>query len=117
MHILQPIVTPQSFIFVPTKVASDVTDVILIDEVENTSVTINILAVAGNLIKYNNYYNLVMAFYKDGEFGLAFNRTYIIKIYNDDELIYKGKILSTTNTDLNANVYEERTTTNDFVIL
>ena len=112
MHIIEAGIGTQKIIFVPTKVASDVTTINLKNEIENTSTTLD--GTLGTLTTKANYYLFEYDFTTNIENGYF----YIIELVDSlSNVVYRGKLYVTQSTILNVNTYVKNNTTNDFVIL
>lgn len=108
MIILLESVLSQTFKFIPRSLDAD--SMIIEDDAENTSVTIDITPTI------DRYYLSVSEV-----LTLVEGRFYTIKVLNGLDVVYKDKIFCTNQTvssySINDNEYVQHSTNNDFVII
>jgi len=108
MIILLESVLSQTFKFIPRSLDAD--SMIIEDDAENTSVTIDITP------SVDRYYLSVSEV-----LTLVEGRFYTLKVLNGLEVVYKDKIFCTNQTvssySINDNEYVQHSTNNDFVII
>ena len=108
MIILLESVLSQTFKFIPRSLDAD--SMIIEDDAENTSVTIDITP------SVDRYYLSVSEV-----LTLVEGRFYTIKVLNGLDVVYKDKIFCTNQTvssySINDNEYVQHSTNNDFVII
>ena len=108
MIILLESVLSQTFKFIPRSLDAD--SMVIEDDAENTSVTIDITP------SVDRYYLSVSEV-----LTLVEGRFYTIKVLNGLEVVYKDKIFCTNQTvssySINDNEYVQHSTNNDFVII
>lgn len=108
MIILLESVLSQTFKFIPRSLGAD--SMIIEDDAENTSVTIDITPTI------DRYYLSVSEV-----LTLVEGRFYTIKVLNGLDVVYKDKIFCTNQTvssySINDNEYVQHSTNNDFVII
>ena len=108
MIILLESVLSQTFKFIPRSLEAD--SMVIEDDAENTSVTIDITP------SVDRYYLSVSEV-----LTLVEGRFYTIKVLNGLDVVYKDKIFCTNQTvssySINDNEYVQHSTNNDFVII
>tara|TARA_R110000824_G_scaffold101042_1_gene239964 strand:+ start:468 stop:797 length:330 start_codon:yes stop_codon:yes gene_type:complete len=108
MIILLESVLSQTFKFIPRSLEAD--SMVIEDDAENTSVTIDITPTI------DRYYLSVSEV-----LTLVEGRFYTIKVLNGLDVVYKDKIFCTNQTvssySINDNEYVQHSTNNDFVII
>lgn len=108
MIILLESVLSQTFKFIPRSLDAD--SMVIEDDAENTSVTIDITP------SVDRYYLSVSEV-----LTLVEGRFYTIKVLNGLDVVYKDKIFCTNQTvssySINDNEYVQHSTNNDFVII
>lgn len=108
MIILLESVLSQTFKFIPRSLDAD--SMVIEDDAENTSVTIDITP------SVDRYYLSVSEV-----LTLVEGRFYTLKVLNGLEVVYKDKIFCTNQTvssySINDNEYVQHSTNNDFVII
>lgn len=108
MIILLESVLSQTFKFIPRSLDAD--SMIIEDDAENTSVTIDITP------SVDRYYLSVSEV-----LTLVEGRFYTLKVLNGLDVVYKDKIFCTNQTvssySINDNEYVQHSTNNDFVII
>lgn len=108
MIILLESVLSQTFKFIPRSLDAD--SMVIEDDAENTSVTIDITP------SVDRYYLSVSEV-----LTLVEGRFYTLKVLNGLDVVYKDKILCTNQTvssySTNDNEYVQHSTNNDFVII
>ena len=108
MIILLESVLSQTFKFIPRSLDAD--SMVIEDDAENTSVTIDITPTI------DRYYLSVSEV-----LTLVEGRFYTIKVLNGLDVVYKDKIFCTNQTvssySINDNEYVQHSTNNDFVII
>ena len=108
MIILLESVLSQTFKFIPRSLDAD--SMVIEDDAENTSVTIDITP------SVDRYYLSVSEV-----LTLVEGRFYTLKVLNGLDVVYKDKIFCTNQTvssySINDNEYVQHSTNNDFVII
>jgi hypothetical protein len=108
MHILTTSTSAQTLkVFLRVQ---DVTDYVITDNETNSTFTDTITT-----LNTSNWYDLITA-----SFALVENRTYTLKLINNDNVVrYKGLIFCTnqSNYSINNDRYTVNSTTNAFIIL
>ena len=108
MIILLESVLSQTFKFIPRSLEAD--SMVIEDDAENTSVTIDITP------SVDRYYLSVSEV-----LTLVEGRFYTLKVLNGLDVVYKDKIFCTNQTvssySINDNEYVQHSTNNDFVII
>lgn len=108
MIILEQSASPQTFKVIPRTL--EATSMVITDEAENTSVTINITP---TIVSY--YLSITETL------TLIDGRDYTVTIYNGADIVYKDKIFCTSQSaetySINNGEYTENTTNNEFVII
>jgi hypothetical protein len=115
MIILQVDTNPQSFKFIPRSKTYD--GLFIKDESTNIETQITISATASN-----DYYDTITATFHTTSpaFTLVEDRFYRLLIKNGTDIVYRDKIFVTNQNistfSINNNVYNQHSSTNDFII-
>lgn len=108
MNVLTTTTDPQPLVIVPRSTTFD--ELIFTDDSTNDSVTITIASVVNK-----DYYQILNV-----ECNLIENRFYNVELFNNGDLIYRGKVFCTdqpiVSFSVNNGKYVSNSTTNQFIV-